>query len=64
MSTKTTPKRKAKPVEDEVDDDDDELEQRKKKQKSKPKKGDVGKTEPYKGAHGWEIEPKLFLLWK
>ncbi len=65
MATKTTPKRKAKPVVDDIaEDGDEESEQKKKKQKSRPKKEDVGKTEPYKGAHGWEIEPKLYLLWK
>jgi hypothetical protein len=65
MATKTTPKRKAKPVDDDFVDDDDEqhLEQKKKKQRAKPKKEEA-RTEPYTGTHGWEIEPKLFLLWK
>lgn len=63
--TKTTAKRKAKPIEDTADagDDDEDFDQQKKKKKpAKPKK--EASSVPHTGSHGWEIEPDLFLLWK
>lgn len=61
--TKTTAKRKAKPVEDIADGEDDaDLYQQKKKKPAKAKK--EASNVPHTGSHGWEIEPNLFLLWK